>query len=129
MKVTSKINKTNLILMNNLMQKCLIKSVDALKTDVIKSQVMPFDTGNMQNRSMFVEGKNARKGYVILSVDTAYSRRLYFHPEYNFQTINNPNAQGLWFEPWVNGNKKLFVNMAFARFLRKELEKYESKRN
>jgi len=129
MRVTSKVNKTNLKIMNVLMQRSLIKSVDALKTDVIQSQVMPFDTGNMQNDSMDKDDKNVKKGYVRLVVDTPYTRRLYFHPEYNFQTTKNPNARGLWFEPWINGNKKLFVNMAFARFLKGELEKYDSKRN
>lgn len=129
MKVTSKINRTNLKIMNSLMQKNLIKAVDAMKTDIVQSQVMPFDTGNMQNRSTFIDEKNVKKGYVLLVVDTPYARRLYFHPEYTFKTDKNANAQGEWFEPWISGNKKKFLSMSFARFMRKDLQKYDTRGN
>lgn len=129
MKVTSKVNKTNLHLLNSLMKKNLIKSVEALKIDVIDSKVMPFDTGAMQNRNMYVDTKSINKGFVLLKVDGSYPRRLYFHPEYNFRKDKNENAQGQWFVPWISGNKKLFLSIAFARFMRKDLEKYGSNRN
>lgn len=120
MKVYSKINSKNLSSLEQKMIKNLIKSVDALKTDVVNSQVMPFDTGQMQNRSMFIDDKNAKK-YVLLKVDTPYARKIYFHPEYNFRKEKNANAQGQWFVPWITGNKKMFLRITFARFMRKDL--------
>lgn len=129
MKVTSKINATSLKIINALTQKAFIKSADALKTDIQDAQIMPFDTGNMQNRSMFVDDKNIKRGVLTLNVDAPYARRLYFHPEYNFQVINNPNAQAFWFEPWISGNKKKFLQIAFARFLKEELKKHATKGN
>lgn len=36
------------------------------------------------------------KGKIIWQ--TAYARRLYYNPQYNFSKDVNPNAQGLWFE-------------------------------
>lgn len=118
--VSSKINSKNLSSLQQKMVKNLIKSVDALKTDVIKSQIMPFDTGNMQDKSMFVDEQKTKK-YVLLRVDTPYARKIYFHPEYNFKKDKNSNAQGHWFTPWITGNKKLFLRITFARFMRKDL--------
>lgn len=129
MKVISKVNKSNVKILDTLMQKNFLKAVDALKTDVVESQIMPFDTGNMQNRSMFLDDSKLRKGIVLIKVDTPYTRRLYFHPEFNFRKDKNPKAQGMWFVLWINGNKKLFLSVTFARLLRKDLQKYDTKGN
>lgn len=127
MKVTSKVNKTNLKILDSTMQKTLVKATDAMKTDVMESQTMPFDTGEMQNRNTFLDDSKVFKGIVLIRVDTPYSRRLYYHPEFNFKTHKNPNARGLWFEPYIIGNKKLFLSMNFARLLKKELKRYDTK--
>lgn len=95
----------------------------------MESQVIPFDTGNMQNDSMFVDDSKLNRGIVLIRVDTIYSRRMYFHPEYNFKKDKNSNAQGMWFEPWISGTKKMYLSITFARFLRKEYEKHESQGN
>lgn len=129
MKVTSKVYIHNLKLINTIQQKALVGAVDALELDVKDSQIMPFDTGTMQNRNMYVNDRQVKRGVVTLNVDTPYASRLYFHPEYNFQVINNPNAQALWFEPWITGNKKLFINIAFCKLLKKEFKKYATKGN
>ena len=50
--------------------------------------------------------------------DTPYARRLYFHPEYNFNQDKNAHAGGLWFQPYINGNKKKFAQNVFNRFMR-----------
>ena len=59
-------------------------------------------------------------GIVSLNTSTPYARRMYFHPEYNFQTTENPNAQGNWYEPWINGKNKNFCKNAFSQFYKKE---------
>ena len=96
----------------------LLKTADALKTDLVQSQTMPFDTGELQNRSTFVDGSNVNMGSVRLVHDTPYARRLYFHPEYDFRKDKNPNAGGLWFAPYIEGEKKDFVKNAFVRFMK-----------
>lgn len=96
-------------------------AVDALKTDVVSAQVMPYDMGDMQNSQTFVDV--IREGDRILATLTTgapQARRLYYHPEYNFQKGNNPHAGGLWLQHWLNGEKKSFVQDAFAEFYRKE---------
>ena len=68
-------------------------TAEALHTEVVQAQVFPFDTGNLQNESTFVDYSEAKDGKVALISSTPYARRLYYHPEYNFQTKENPNAR------------------------------------
>lgn len=96
-------------------------SIEALKTDVIAAQVMPFDTGDMQNNQTFTttEGDD---DYVTARLVTGspQARRLYYHPEYNFQKVNNPNAGGEWLEPWIDGERKDFLENTFRDEFKKE---------
>lgn len=98
----------------------LEKTVSALHTEVVNAQVMPFDTGNMQNDNTYEDYSNSSKGKVSLITSTPYARRMYYHPEYNFQTKENPNAQGNWLELWISGKNKNFCKNAFAQFYKKE---------
>lgn len=96
----------------------LVKTADAVKTDLVESQTLPFDTGNMQNRKTFVDTKNKNKGIASVVIEGPYSRRLHFHPEFNFQQTKNAYAGGLWFQPYIDGIKKAFAKNAFKRFMR-----------
>ncbi len=98
----------------------LEKTMSALHTEVVKAQVMPFDTGNMQNDNTYEDYSKSSKGKVSLITSTPYARRMYYHPEYNFQTTENPNAQGNWYEPWISGKNKNFCKNAFSQFYKKE---------
>ena len=71
-------------------------TVDELRSDVVKEQVMPYDSGDMQNNSTFAETfRSDGKIVSLLTTDAPQARRLYYHPEYNFQTVNNPNEIGI----------------------------------
>ena len=99
-------------------QDAALETVGALRGEIITAQVMPFDTGTLQESiggiDQFAEGEEL---HTTLNIgDTPYARRLYFHPEYNFQKVNNPNAQGLWAEPWLpGGDLEGFVPEAFEK--------------
>ena len=122
MKVTTKVFSKELRNIDKKAINSLIQTADALKSDVIQSRTMPFDTGEMQNRSTFVDSTNKNKGEARVVTSTPYARRLYFHPEYNFKKDGNPNAGGLWFDPYVSGNKKDFVPKTFAKFMRSKMK-------
>ena len=95
-------------------------TAEALHTEVIQAQVVPFDTGNLQNESFFADYSDSSKGKVQLVNNTPYARRVYYHPEYNFQTHENPNAKGLWYEDWEpGGSKQNFAPNAFKKFYKK----------
>lgn len=98
----------------------LEKTVSALHTEVVNAQVMPFKSGNMQNDNTYEDYSNSKQGKVSLNTSTPYARRMYFHPEYNFQTTENANARGNWYEPWISGKEKNFCKNAFSQFYKKE---------
>lgn len=95
-------------------------TAEALHTEVVQAQVFPFDTGNLQNESTFVDCSKSEQGKVSLISSTPYARRLYYHPEYRFQTKENPNARGEWYEDWLPGGSQAdFVPNAFKKFYKK----------
>ena len=95
-------------------------TAEALHTEVVQAQVMPFETGNLQNENTFVDYSESKQGKVTLVSSTPYARRLYYHPEYNFQTDENPFAGGEWYEPWLPGGvSQDFARNAFKRFYKK----------
>ena len=94
---------------------------DALLTQVKNTQVMPFDTGNLQNENTFEDCAQSWNGTVKIVSSTPYARRLYFHPEYNFSRKENIAASGKWFSPWLEGGtRQNFCSQAFVRLYRKE---------
>ncbi len=100
----------------------LEQTAQAVITDVVDEQVMPMDTGTLQNSSTFVETSESGTGVVGIISDTPYARRLYYHPEYSFRTSENKNAGGKWFQPWIDGDKKDFAADVFAKLLRQNLK-------
>ena len=90
---------------------------EAVHSDVVQSQVVPFKTGNLQNEASFVDDSDVDRGVVRLVHSVPYARRLYYHPEFNFDTSENPNAKGQWFEDWEKGGEKEdFAKKAFMKF-------------
>lgn len=102
-------------------RRALEKTAEAIHTEVVQAQVMPFETGHLQNDATFVDISRSGSGHCEIVSSTPYARRLYYHPEYNFSKSENPNARGEWFEPWLpGGEKEDFAQSAFGQFLRKE---------
>ena len=97
MRCNSVIKINTLKMLSRAQVKALEQTAEAVHTDVVQAQVMPFDTGNMQNESTFVDYTDSSRGKCTIVSSTPYARRLYFHPEYNFNTLENPFAGGEWF--------------------------------
>ena len=101
------------------------KAIDATLSEVRSAQVMPYDTGDMQNVDTYTDTRKTRDGVLMrIITDSPQARRLYFHPKYNFQTVNNPNAGAEWFKPWTDkGQNKDFTRGVFEKYLNEELKK------
>ena len=97
----------------------LAMTADALHSEVVQAQVVPRDEGTLQHEAFFPDTDDASNGEVFLIHSTPYARRMYFHPEYNFQKVHNPNAQGEWFEPWISGEHSEWVQETYAQMLRR----------
>lgn len=100
-----------------------LASMEALRGQAVAAQVMPFDQGTLQNTLTSAQPANGPGllGARLLS-DGPYARRLYHHPEYQFQAIHNPNAGAGWFAPWLAGGaQEGFLQDAFAAELKRRL--------
>ena len=84
----------------------LEQTAEALHTEVVQAQVMPRDTGALQNESTFLDRSESSHGKVSIVSSAPYARRLYFHPEYHFSKVANPNAKGMWYADWLPGGKE-----------------------
>lgn len=119
-KSTVKINMARINELTEAAVFALERTAEALHTEVVQAQVFPFDTGNLQNESTFVDYSQSDQGKVTLVSNTPYARRLYYHPEYHFQTDENPWAGGEWYKPWLPGGiSQDFAQKAFKRFYKK----------
>ena len=100
--------------------------MEEVNSDLVNSGTMPFDTGDMQNNQTFVsvEGEDTVNGEDVYSVSlvtgSPQARRLYYHPEYDFQQGHNDNAGGLWLDPYIDGDKKDFVPETFAKIYKEK---------
>ena len=115
--------------------RALEKTTDALLTEIIQAQVIPYREGHLQNDATFIDVSEASAGRTEIVSSTPYARRLYFHPEYNFhqepwesvekgKTVKhsgNPHAKSHWFEDWADGGKNAgFSKKAFEAFYKQE---------
>lgn len=99
----------------------LAKTAEAVKTDLVQSQTLPFKTGQLQG-SVFSDTSHAAQGKVSVVTSTPYARRLYWHPEYDFDRSENPLAGGEWYRPYLKGGAKQdFAARAFSKFLGRSL--------
>jgi hypothetical protein len=121
-KVKGKINLKNNAMIKQIAIQSLVDTADVVKRDLQRSQTMPYDTGELQNRSTFVDDSKKDSGKVSIVSDTPYARRMYMHPEYKFYKGHNKNAGGEWFEPYINGNKKDFAKKKFAKIMKGKLK-------
>lgn len=109
------LNVSVLNMLDNAQFEALAQTADATLTELRNRQVMPFDTGNLQNDSTFVDDSQRDKVSIVSS--TPYARRLYFHPEYNYRRGNNASAGGKWFDSFLNDD---FIVSAYAKLLKQK---------
>ena len=115
--VTSRVelNVSVLNALDNAQFDALAMTADATLTELRDRQVMPFDTGNLQNDSTFIDDSQRGKASIVSS--TPYARRLYYHPEYNFRRNNNRNAGAPWFDSFLNDD---FIVNTYAELFKRE---------
>lgn len=130
-KSTVKLNMPVLKRLTAAAQVSLAQTAEAIHTNVVQSQVMPRDTGTLQNESTFVYTQAIANGKVELISSTPYVRRLYYHPEYNFHQSpwvddkgkrheGNANAKGRWLDDYLkDGKKRNFAPDTFAKLYKK----------
>jgi hypothetical protein len=100
-------------------KKAAMMTAEQMRHEIITDAVIPFDTGNLQNVVTYVDNSEIAKGEIKIVHDAPYARRLYYHPEYNFQKTFNVNARGEWWSEWLEGKKKKRPVKLFKEFYRR----------
>lgn len=119
MKVTTTMNQAALSTLAKAQRQALEMTGQQTLGDLRNSQTMPFDKGNMQNDQTALDDTKSAQGQVSIVTDAPQARRLYFHPDYNFQKGKNPSAGAGWFDPYIDGNKAKKVKEWFKQFMRR----------
>ncbi|MCX7924132.1 MAG: hypothetical protein N3B21_19310 [Clostridia bacterium] len=119
MKVSVKMNGAKLRQLSKDQIKAAKMTGEQMLHEIVTEAVIPFDTGQLQNVQTYVDDSKAKGGTISIVHDTPYAARLYFHPEYNFDTTVNANARGEWWDEWLNGSKKSRPRKLFKQFMRK----------
>ena len=98
-------------------QQCLEMTAAEVVRDLRASHTLPRREGELTKQTYVDRSK--KKGVVSVVTDTNYARRLYFHPEYQFDQTVNEAAGGEWFEPYKErGSKSRFCARTFSKFLK-----------
>ncbi len=105
MKVNSTVTINHMLLkqLEQAQIRALEMTTEQLHQEVDQEAVVPFDNGTLSGEAMFNDYSKSEEGRTSIVNSTAYARRLYFHPEYNFNQDNHVNAGGEWYEPWMRG--------------------------
>lgn len=122
--VTSTINLNVGIIeqLSGCVQEALLKTAEALHTEIGQEEVIPMQTGLLSGEAFFVDDSNIGKNRVALINNTPYARRLYYHPEYHFSKEFHSNAKGEWYKDWLPGGRYAeFIPETFAEFMRERM--------
>ena len=121
--VEIKLDEAALARLDGAAKAAALETVEAVKTDLVSSQTMPFDTGAMQGSLHTEQFDAADESHTVLQTDGPQARRLYFHPEYNFQRGKNPNAGAAWYGPYeAGGVKERFIPDTFAARMKEKIQ-------
>lgn len=102
-------------------EQALEMTADQVYSDLVLSQTVPMETGNLQNHLTMVVSKDDEVRLISMG---PYARRLYYHPEFNFRVDKNPNAGAHWFDPYLPGHAKGdFVPTQYVKFLKLKLDR------
>ena len=119
MKVTTRMNAGAIRTLSRAQAQAVSMTAQQMLNEARNDAVIPFDTGATQNEGTHVDDSQAAHGKVSIVTDTPYARRLYYHPEYNFNKSKNANAQGMWWEDWLTGSRKSRPQLLFKQMYKR----------
>lgn len=121
-----------------------LETAEAVKTDIIASQTMPFDQGTTEGSLYVSQTDDGDVVHTALGTDTLYARFLYYgrlmlasngsswarrgekkvvsQKTLNYQKVNNPNAGSAWYKPYTEGGtKEDFVSETMAAKMKEKM--------
>ena len=110
--VEIKLDEAALARLDGAAKAAALETVEAVKTDLVSSQTMPFDTGAMQGSLHTEQFDAADESHTVLQTDGPQARR----------RGKNPNAGAAWYGPYeAGGVKERFIPDTFAARMKEKI--------
>lgn len=91
----------------------LCAAMEKARQRLVSLEKIPFDEGKLQGET-FVDESLINNNEARLVSNAEYAERLYFRPELRFGTRHNKNAEAYWFEGFVSGQDRDFIEKAYG---------------
>lgn len=119
-KVSVKLNRDALNVLDKAKKMALVKTAEAVKNDIAARNVVPKDSSELEN-SGDVDDSMIDNLVASIVYDTPYARRWYFNVEgAKFQKTQNVNARDHWMDYYLDGEGKQWVIDKYCEFFRQE---------
>lgn len=119
-KVSVKLNRDALNVLDKAKKMALVKTAEAVKNDIAARNVVPKDSSELENSG---DVDDSMIDYLVASIvfDTPYARRWYFNTEgAKFQKTQNVNARDHWMDYYFDGEGKQWLIDTYCEFFRQE---------
>ena len=117
-KGTVKLNTTAINTIIEASKIALGNTTESIKDDMLVSQVVPKRSGRLEN-TLEVDTSQTQEGHAQISFATVYARRIYFNPDgWHIHRDFNANAQSLWMQSYIDGEKNSMVRGEFLKALK-----------
>lgn len=125
MRVNVRINKNAIKQIQQKSITALEKTTDALASDLVQSETVPFYSGDMQG-TVAPNLEDSARGKTKVTVDTPYVRKVYYDPDITIHKTtkkgdSRPNATQKYFDTYISGKKKNWAQETYAKILKKEM--------
>jgi len=124
-KVTSKIeiNKQFSKELESICNLCLGMTAEATMTEIDNMDIIPKLSGDLEALYTKPNLDNIDKGEAFIESSGPYARYIYYNRQNkNISQVKNNNAQDHYFQPFIDGSRKSFIEDTFKTFLNKKIQ-------
>lgn len=124
-KVESKIeiNKQFCKELEDIANQCLGMTAEATMTEIDNMDIIPKLSGDLEAIYTKANIDNIDQGEAFIESSGPYARYVYYNRQNkHISQVKNKNAQDHYFQPFIDGNKKDFIEDTFKTFLNKKLK-------
>ena len=100
----------------------LAAAAEAVYDDLFDSETVPYDTGHLERDTTRISYGRLSDGAIEIRSDAEYAVFVYFRAEWYFNQSWNRAAGALWFDTYINGEKRGMFHEEYARALEELLE-------
>jgi hypothetical protein len=98
--------------------------MEYVRNKLVYERRLPYRWGRLQESTRPDARTFQSQGIVLLLTNVPYAERLYYTPGLNFTKYYNERAAGRWFDRFVTGVDRHFIEQKFAERVKSLLNRY-----